>query len=344
MIEDWPTTSAVFIDEETNKLHTVFDSLSPASCHHEIRIAKLWGTASWKHIMSPWATWVCLVFLPATTTTTQPDSYSLKCLLKLYHYGDVSSFKPLWTRPRWRSLGLRMERSSIAIGPMLSLISFVSLAGKPMNKGVQTFFAFGWNYEPLASLIKSGRDIIIDDSWWITLIFPWCLFPSASSNFNRFFILWFVSLFPVKDHRCLLKPQASDSGEHRCDETEPSTALEWAASWIRKYANRKQLGSVSGTILVPKRSKEPVNVMTEVQCTNFLRSWQTFADGLLVLDSSRLYITPNFDVVARETCCVGGFCASASWDFSPWRVVFFDMWQAWPRYPPAKKIPTWSLT
>ena len=56
-------------------------------------------------------------------------------------------------------MGLRMERSSIAIGPMLSLISFVSLAGKPMNKGVQTFFAFGWNYEPLVSLIKSGRDI-----------------------------------------------------------------------------------------------------------------------------------------------------------------------------------------
>ena len=69
--------------------------------------------------------------------------------------------------------------------------------------------------------------------------------------------------------------------------------------------------------------------MTEVQCRifiNFLRSWQTFADGLLVLDSSRLYATSNFDVVARETCCVGGFCASASWDFSPRGVVFFDMW------------------
>lgn len=50
---DWrlTTTSAVFIDAETNKLHTVFDSLSPASCRHETRIAKLWGTASWKHIM-----------------------------------------------------------------------------------------------------------------------------------------------------------------------------------------------------------------------------------------------------------------------------------------------------
>ena len=49
---DWrlTTTSAAFIDEETNKLHIVVDSLSPASYHHETRIAKLWGTASWKHM------------------------------------------------------------------------------------------------------------------------------------------------------------------------------------------------------------------------------------------------------------------------------------------------------
>ena len=70
---------------------------------------------------------------------------------------------------------------------------------------------------------------------------------------------------------------------------------------------------------------------------NFLRSWQTFADGLPVLDSSRLYTTPNFDVVARETCCVEG-SVPLLLETSPLGGLFFDMWQAWPRYPPAKKI------
>ena len=59
------------------------------------------------------------------------------------------------------------------------------------------------------------------------------------------------------------------------DVTKRSPAQRWNEQPLgSKYANSKQLGSVSGTILVPKRSKEPVNVMTEVQCTNFHQfSW-----------------------------------------------------------------------